>query len=119
MTTTGVFTFKVVALIGFSRLGGICAPFGYSSPLSVFVPLSDFPDGQEHRRTARRGQAPSRYWLMGMFDRVMFWLCVAIGVMVGGALFFNGIKDLAVYVLGGMVALGLVLRWAFSGGAED
>ncbi len=56
---------------------------------------------------------------MGMFGRVMFWLCVAIGVMVGGALFVTGIKDLAVYVLGGMVALGLLLRWIFSGGAED
>ncbi len=55
---------------------------------------------------------------MGMFDRVMFWLCVAIGVMVGGALFAAGIKDWAIYVLGGMVALGLVLRWAFSGGED-
>ncbi len=50
---------------------------------------------------------------MGMFGRVMFWLCVAIGVLVGGALFAAGIKDWAIYVLGGMVALGLVLRWVF------
>ena len=50
---------------------------------------------------------------MPELGRVMFWLCVAIGVMVGGALFVTGIKDLAVYVLGGMVALGLLLRWIF------
>jgi len=53
-----------------------------------------------------------------MLGRAMLWVCVAIGVMVGGALFFAGIKDLAVYVLGGMVALGLVLRWAVSGGED-
>ncbi len=50
---------------------------------------------------------------MGATERVLFWLCVAIGVMVGGALFAAGIKDWAIYVLGGMVALGLVLRWIF------
>ena len=56
--------------------------------------------------------------MIAMFGRVMFWLCVAIGVVVGGALFVAGIKDLAVYVLGGMVALGLLLRWIFSGGKD-
>ncbi len=87
-----------------------------SFPLSVFVPLSDFPDGQEHRRAVR--QAPSRYWLIAMFDRVMFWLCVAIGVIVGGALFLAGEIGQAIFILVGMVALGLVLRWAFSGGED-
>ncbi len=55
---------------------------------------------------------------MGMFDRVMFWLCVAIGVMVGGALFLAEEIGQAIFILVGMVALGLVLRWAFSGGED-
>lgn len=59
---------------------------------------------------------------MGLFGRVMFWLCVAIGVMVGGAVFIvddPGARITSVFILGGMVALGLLLRWIFSGGAED
>ncbi len=57
-----------------------------------------------------------------MFGRVMFWLCVAIGVMAGGALFFidtSVARITSVFILGGMVALGLLLRRIFSGGAED
>ncbi len=52
----------------------------------------------------------------------MFWLCVAIGVVVGGAVFLigsPGVRITSVFILGGMVALGLLLRWIFSGGAED
>ncbi len=56
--------------------------------------------------------------MIGMFGRVMFWLCVAIGVMVGGALFLAGEIGQAIFILVGMVALGLVLRWAFSGGED-
>ncbi len=49
-----------------------------------------------------------------MLGRVMFWLCAAIGVMVGGAVFLiddPGARITSVFMLGGMVALGLVLRW--------
>ncbi len=64
-------------------------------------------------------QAPSRYWLIAMIGRFLFRLCVAIGVLVGGAVFLIGIKELAIYVLLGMVALGLLLRWVFGGGGFD
>ncbi len=53
---------------------------------------------------------------MGMFDRVMFWLCVAIGVLVcGGMLLIPDpqVQTWGVYVLVGMVAAALVLRWVF------
>jgi len=53
---------------------------------------------------------------MGMFGRVMFWICVAIGVMAGGAVFIidaPAARITSVVLLGGMVALGLVLRWIF------
>jgi len=59
---------------------------------------------------------------MGMFGKVMFWLCVAIGVMAGGAVFFvdaPGARITSVFILGGMIGLGLLLRWIFSGDAED
>ena len=53
-----------------------------------------------------------------MIGRFLFRLCVAIGVLAGGAVFLIGIKELAIYVLLGMVALGLLLRWVFSGGED-
>jgi len=59
---------------------------------------------------------------MAMFGKVMFWLCVAIGVMAGGGLFIidaPGARITSVFILGGMIGLGLLLRWIFSGGAED
>jgi len=59
---------------------------------------------------------------MGLFGKVMFWLCVAIGVMAGGAVFIidtSVARTTSVLILGGMVALGLLLRWIFSGAAED
>ena len=52
---------------------------------------------------------------MPELGRVMFWLCVAIGVMACGLLFLLGEKGLGIVVLALMPALGLVLRWVFSG----
>ncbi len=52
---------------------------------------------------------------MPALGRVMFWLCVAIGVMACGVLFLTGEKGLGIVVLAGMPVLGLVLRWVFSG----
>ena len=53
--------------------------------------------------------------MMPALAKVMFWLCVAIGVMAGGVLFLVGEKGLGIVVLAGMPVLGLVLRWVFSG----
>ena len=50
------------------------------------------------------------------FGRVLFWLCAAIGVLAGGGMLLIGdgeIKAMGLYILVGMVALGLVLRWIF------
>ena len=57
--------------------------------------------------------------MIAMIGRFLFRLCVAIGVLAGGAVFLIGIKELAIYVLLGMVALGLLLRWVFGGGGFD
>ncbi len=58
-----------------------------------------------------------------MLGEVAFWLCVAIGVFVGGMLFFfsddTRVRAIGVFVVAGMVLLGLVLRRVFSGAAED
>ena len=48
-----------------------------------------------------------------MLGKFLFRLCIAIGVVVGGVVFLIGIKELAVYVLLGSVAIGLSLRWIF------
>ncbi len=57
-----------------------------------------------------------------MLGEVAFWACVAIGVFVGGMLYFfsddTEIRAIGVFVLAGMVLLGLVLRRVF-GGSED
>ncbi len=50
---------------------------------------------------------------MGILGGVLFRLCVAIGVLVGGAVFLLGEIELAVYVLLGSTAIGLSLRWIF------
>jgi len=57
--------------------------------------------------------------LNAVLGRFLFRLCIAIGVVVGGAVFLIGIKELAVYVLLGSVAIGLLLRWIFSGFGDD
>ncbi len=56
--------------------------------------------------------------MIAMLGRFLFRLCVAIGGVVGGAVFLIGIKELAIYVLLGMVALGVTLRWIL-GGYDD
>ncbi len=57
-----------------------------------------------------------------MLGRVMLWVCVAIGVFVGGMLFFFSddfsVRIIGLFFLGWMVLLGLVLR-RVSGGSED
>ncbi len=53
---------------------------------------------------------------MSATGRVLFWLCAAIGVLAGGGMLLIGdgeIKAMGLYILVGMVALGLVLRWIF------
>ncbi len=52
---------------------------------------------------------------MAELGRVMFWSCVAIGVMAGGAMFLIGEKGLGIVALAGMPVFGLVLLWLFSG----
>ncbi len=54
--------------------------------------------------------------MMGATERVLFWLCIAIGVLVGGGLLLINdpqVQTWGVYVLVGMVAAALVLRWVF------
>ncbi len=53
---------------------------------------------------------------MGATERVLFWLCIAIGVLVGGGMLLipdSQVQTWGVYVLVGMVAAALVLRWVF------
>ncbi len=53
---------------------------------------------------------------MGATERVLFWLCIAIGVLVGGGMLLipdPHVQTWGVYVLVGMVAAALVLRWVF------
>ncbi len=53
---------------------------------------------------------------MGATERVLFWLCIAIGVLVGGGMLLipdPQVQTWGVYVLAGMVAAALVLRWVF------
>ena len=47
---------------------------------------------------------------------MMFWLCVAIGVMVGGGMMFHSdpqIQTGGLVILVGAVVVGLVLSWIF------
>ena len=53
---------------------------------------------------------------MGATERVLFWLCIAIGALVGGGMLLipdPQVQTWGVYVLVGMVAAALVLRWVF------
>ena len=53
---------------------------------------------------------------MGATERVLFWLCIAIGVLVGGGMLLipdPQVQTWGVYVLVGMAAAALVLRWVF------
>ncbi len=53
---------------------------------------------------------------MGATERVLFWLCIAIGVLVGGGMLLINdpqAQTWGVYVLVGMVVVALVLRWVF------
>ena len=57
----------------------------------------------------------------GMLGRIIFWLCVTIGVLAGGMLLLIddlGIRIMGLFFLGGMVLLGLVLRRVFGGGED-
>jgi len=59
---------------------------------------------------------------MPPLGRVLFQLCVAIAALVGAGTMFHSnpqVQTGGLAILGGMVALGLLLRWIFSGGAED
>ncbi len=53
---------------------------------------------------------------MGATERVLFWLCIAIAVLVGGGMLLipdPQVQTWGVYVLVGMVVAALVLRWVF------
>ena len=53
---------------------------------------------------------------MPLFGKVLFRLCIAIGVLVGGGMMFHSdpqVQTWGVYILVGMVIVGLVLRWIF------
>ncbi len=52
--------------------------------------------------------------MMGAAERVLFWSCIAIGVLVGGGMLLINdpqVQTWGVYVLVGMVVVALVLRW--------
>ncbi len=59
---------------------------------------------------------------MPALGRVLFRLCIAIGVFVGGMLFFfsdsTEVRAIGVFVLAGMVLLGLVLSRVFGSAAD-
>ena len=52
---------------------------------------------------------------MSATGRVLFRLCIAIGVLVGGMLLIPDpqVQTWGVYILVGMVVVALVLRWIF------
>jgi len=53
---------------------------------------------------------------MGATERVLFWLCIAIGALVGGGMLLipdPQVQTWGVYILVGMVVVALVLRWIF------
>ncbi len=54
--------------------------------------------------------------MMAALGKVLFRLCIAIGVLVGGGMLLINdpqVQTWGVYVLVGMVAAALVLRWVF------
>ena len=55
---------------------------------------------------------------MPALGRVLFWACVATGVIAAGGSYFIGLETGGLFILGGMVVVGLVLRWVFSGGGH-
>ena len=53
---------------------------------------------------------------MSATGRVVFWLCLAIGVLVGGGMMFHSdpqVQTGGLFILVGMVVVGLVLSWIF------
>ena len=53
---------------------------------------------------------------MSATGRVLFRLCIAIGVLVGGGMLFHSdpqVQTWGVFILVGMVVVALVLRWVF------
>jgi hypothetical protein len=53
---------------------------------------------------------------MSATGRVLFRLCIAIGVLVGGGMLLipdPQVQTWGVYILVGMVVVALVLRWVF------
>ncbi len=53
---------------------------------------------------------------MAALGRVLFWACAAIAVFIGSGMLFHSdpqVQTWGVYVLVGMVAAALVLRWVF------
>jgi len=59
---------------------------------------------------------------MSATGRVLFWACAVIAVFIGGvafsAAYLAGDIALAIFIVVGLVALGLVLRWVVSGGED-
>ena len=54
--------------------------------------------------------------MMNATGRVLFRLCIAIGVLVGGGMLLipdPQVQTWGVYILVGMVVVALVLRWIF------
>ncbi len=53
---------------------------------------------------------------MSAFGKVLFRLCIAIGVLVGGGMMFHSdpqVQTGGLVIVVGTVAVGLVLRWIF------
>ncbi len=53
---------------------------------------------------------------MSATGRVLFRVCIAIGVLVGGGMLLISdpqVQTWGVYILVGMVVVALVLRWVF------
>ena len=54
--------------------------------------------------------------MMATFGKVLFRMCIVVSVLIGGGMLFINdpqVQTWGVYILVGMVVVGLVLRWIF------
>ncbi len=54
--------------------------------------------------------------MMAALGKVLFRMCIVVSVLIGGGMLLINdpqVQTLGVYILVGMVVVGLVLRWIF------
>ena len=54
--------------------------------------------------------------MMAAFGKVLFRMCIVVSVLIGGGMLLINdpqVQTWGVYILVGMVVVGLVLRWIF------